>query len=411
MSMRGRALAALLVAVALAPACKSEPRKGGGKAGKTAAAHEGGHGQERGVVGADDGVVFFPAGSLEKLKAKAAKLDAVRARLDAAVAHARKELSAKPAPLAEIQKEGVARGKRDTGKLVAEFDRILDLALAHALTGEKPFLDKADEFLVAWATTYEPNGNPIDEYQFVTYVMGYELVRDRLPAASREKVGRLLLAIYDAEHDFVTRGKGFEVHGNWVSHHAKLCAAIAFLRKDPAQIAYVEGVYKSQLSNNILDRCRFGDFTKRWPKRTKEIDQAPNVEVERGTTFDFVHRDALSYHLESIGALFLTGVIAKNNGLPWLELTGDQGQTLWWAFDFVIPYATGEKRHYEFDKTLHPPDRDKKEKRWFKPEDGIAALTFASAVHPEYKRFRSAGPPRNDDGFLVYALLTGPDEM
>jgi len=87
-----------------------------------------------------------------------------------------------------------------------------------------------------------------------------------------------------------------------MSHHTTLYAAIAFLRKDPAQIAYVEGVYKSQLSNNIFDKCRFGDFIKsHWPKRTKDVEQAPNVEVERGTTFDFVHRDALSYYLESIG--------------------------------------------------------------------------------------------------------------
>jgi hypothetical protein len=417
MSMRGRALAAVLIAVACMPSCKSGSRnRGSGKQGAAAAggaaAHEGGHAQDRGQVGADDGVVFFPAGSIERLKQKGAKLEALRARLDAAVAQARKELSKRPDALSDIKSEGVARGKRDTPKLIAEFGRILDFALANVLTGEKAFLDKADEFLVAWATTYESDGNPIDEYHFVTFVMAYELVRDRLPAASREKVGAMLLSIYEAEHAFVTRGKGFEIHGNWVSHHATLCAAIAFLRKDPAQIAYVEGVYKSQLSNNIFDKCRFGDFTKsHWPKRTKDVEQAPNVEVERGTTFDFVHRDALSYHLESISALFVTAVIAKNNGQPWFDFTGEQGQTLWWAYDFVIPYATGEKKHEEFVKTLHDPDKKNKTTRWFKPEDGVAALTFASSVHAEYKRFRSGGLPRNDEGFLVYALLTGPDEM
>ena len=102
-------------------------------------------------------------------------------RLDASIAHARKELGAKPDALSDIKSEGVARGKRDTGRIVAEFDRILDLALASALTGEKAFADKADEFLTAWATTYESDGNPIDEYHFVTFVMAYELVRDRLP--------------------------------------------------------------------------------------------------------------------------------------------------------------------------------------------------------------------------------------
>src|SRR5262249_39583959 len=153
------------------------------------------------------GVVFFPPGSIERLKQKGQKLEPVRARLDAAVAHARKEMGTRPDALSDIQNAGAVRGKRDTGRVMAEFDRILALALAEALTGEKAFLDKADEFLTAWATTYESDGNPIDEYHFVTYVMGYELVRDRLPAASREKVGRMLASIYDAEHAFVTRGK------------------------------------------------------------------------------------------------------------------------------------------------------------------------------------------------------------
>jgi hypothetical protein len=419
MSTWSRALAALSLSVAIAPACRTEPRNrgaksasgGGGASSSRPAAHEGGHAQEHGKVGADDGVVFFPAGAIERLKQKSAKFDSVRARLDASIAHARKEMGTRPNALSDIKSEGVARGKRDTGKIVAEFDKILDFALASVLTGEKGFLDQADTFLTAWATTYESDGNPIDEYHFVTYVMAYELVRGQLPAASREKVGGLLLAIFDAEKEFVTRGKGFEIHGNWVSHHATLCAAIAFLRKDPEQIAYVEGVYKGQLSNNILDAGRFGDFVKRWPKRTKEIDNAPNIEVERGTTFDFVHRDALSYHLESISALLVTAMIAKNNGLPWLEAKGDQGQTLWWGYDFVIPYATGEKKHYEFDKTLHDPDRKNKEKRWFKPEDGLGALTFASAVHPEYKKFRSGSLPKNDDGFICYTLQTPADEM
>ncbi len=421
MSMRGRALAALALAVAFAPACKSEPRKGASKS-KTAqaddpkssrsAAHEGGHGADSVKVGDDSGVVFFPAGALDRLKQKGAKFEAVRARLDASVAHARKELGTKPDAQSDIKLEGIYGAKRDTGRILGEFDRILDFALANALTGEKAFLDKADEFMTAWATAYEADGNPIDEYHFVTFVMAYELVRDRLPAATREKVGRMLLAIYEAEHDFVTRGKGFEIHGNWVSHHVKLCAAIAFLRKDQAQIAYVEGVYKSQLSNNIFDRCRFGDFIRsHWPKRTKEIDAAPNVEVERGTTLDFVHRDALSYHIESISALYITALIARNNGLPWFEMKGDDGQSLWWAYDFLVPYATGEKKHYEFDKTLHEPDRKNKTLHWFKPEDGLAALSFVSAVHPEYRKVRAPASLKSDDAFLVYALSTPPDEF
>jgi hypothetical protein len=111
MSMRGRALAAVVIAVACWPSCRSGSRnRGGGKTGPAAAggaaAHEGGHGSDRGQVGADDGVVFFPAGSIERLKQKGAKLATVRTRLDAAIAHARKELSTKPDALSDIKSEG-----------------------------------------------------------------------------------------------------------------------------------------------------------------------------------------------------------------------------------------------------------------------------------------------------------------
>lgn len=416
MSKRGGApaLAAMAaLAVTVASSCSAEGRnRGKAKRDPRPAAQEKSDDAARGKVGKDDGVVFFPAGSIDLLKAKSAKFEAVRARLDQSIQHARKQLGARPSSVAGEEVDGKGRPKSETRELISEFDLILDFAVANTLTGDKAFLDKADQFLNEWASNYKPAGNPIDEYHFTTFIMAYELVRDRLPAASREKVGRMLLDLYDAEVKFVTRGKGFERYGNWVSHHVTLCAAIAFLRKDPEQIAYVEKMYRGQLSNNILDHCKFSDFVhSHWQKLTKEIDQAPNLEVERGMTFDFVHRDALSYHIESLMALYVAATIAKNNGQAWFDFQGESGQSLWWGFDFLVPYATGQKKHYEFDQSLHPPDHKIKEKRWFNPETGLAALTVASAVHAEYKKYRDVSQLKTDEGWLMFAIGTPPDEL
>jgi hypothetical protein len=413
MSKVGGVLAWAALAMLASSTCSAEGRgHGKAKASKRPPAQEKGDAAARGKAGSDEGVVFLPAGSIDLLKAKSAKFDLVRNRINQSIQHARKQMGERPSSLAGAELDGKGRPKSETRELISEFDLILDFAVAGVMTGEKPFLDKADEFLTAWASSYQAAGNPIDEYHFTTFIMAYEMVRDRLPAASREKVGRMLLDLYDAEVRFVTRGKGFERYGNWVSHHVTLCAAIAFLRKDPEQIAYVERMYRGQLSNNILDHCKFSDFVhSHWQKLTKEIDQAPNLEVERGMTFDFVHRDALSYHIESLMALYVAAAIAKNNGLSWFTLEGEGGQSLWWGFDFLVPYATGEKKHYEFDKSLHPPDHKSKEKRWFNPETGLAALTVASAVHPEYKKYRDVGLLKTDEGWLMFALLTPPDEL
>jgi alginate lyase len=414
MASRGVALAWGILAMAVASSCFAEGRVAG-KAKKNPPPPP----QEKsddpprsGKAGSDEGVVFFPPGAIDLLKAKSAKFEPIRVRLDQSVQHARKQMGERPNSLANAELDGKGRPKSETRELISEFDLILDFAVANVMTGDKAFLDKADEFLTAWAANYKADGNPIDEYHFTTFIMAYELVRDRLPAASREKVGRMLLDLYDAEVRFVSRGKGFERYGNWVSHHVTLCAAIAFLRKDPEQIAYVEKMYRGQLSNNILDHCRFSDFVhSHFQKLTKEIDQAPNLEVERGSTFDFVHRDALSYHIESLMALYVAATIAKNSGQAWFTLQGDDGQSLWWGFDFLVPYATGAKKHYEFDKSLHPPDHKSKEKRWFNPETGLAALTVASAVHAEYKKYRDVNLLKTDEGWLMFAIGTPPDEL
>src|SRR5262249_40667766 len=116
-----------------------------------------------GTPAGDGGVVFFPTGAIATLQAKAARSPFVRARFDEAVGSAHGKAGSKPGPVEEIKREGVLRGERDTGKIIGDFATILDFALAGALTGESSFFDDADRHLVAWANTYPPDGNPIDE--------------------------------------------------------------------------------------------------------------------------------------------------------------------------------------------------------------------------------------------------------
>lgn len=357
------------------------------------------------ILRSSTGNVFFSEENLVNIEVNAENNAVVSRWLDNQFSRADENKNSRPNPLKTLNIEGNF-GSRDAQKLVGDLQNLMAFSLDYKFNKNTNSLNEAEEYLLAWANTYEPNGNPIDEDNFIIYVGAYELVRDELSDESKKTIDTFLLTLYTREVEFMEtqEGKKFEPNNNWVSRHLMLVTSIAFLSGDSGQISYVEKVYRNQLNNAIFDSGTFEDL---FPGVEIPIQFSflEGREYERGVTIDFVHRDALLYHIESVGPMTISGIIAKNNGRNWFSFTGNGGQKIQWAYDFVIPYARGEKTNYEFEDSLLSSDEGRE--TWFKPEQGIAFLTLGSLIDDEYSEYRNL--ETTDD--LLFFLYAGSDKI
>ena len=310
----------------------------------------------------------------------------------AIVARARAELARPPAPLATIHVEGTLPGKGIADRSIAalrDLPTALDFALAWRLTGEKRFLTAADRYIAAWATTYQPSFNPIDETGFDALIMAYDLTRRDLPATTRTTMDDLLRRMTTGYLERMETGQVVPpqtLTNNWQSHRVKLATLAAFELGDPALIARARGAYEKQVAANLR----------------------PD-----GQPVDFAMRDALHYVVYTLEPLAVATYAARAHGQDWYAYTAPGGASLGRSLDWLAEYANGGKSHVEFAHSLVPFDRQRREaglagyqnEPW-KPATAAQLYTIASLLDPRFaalrNSLRSADGPARD---TIWTLL------
>ncbi|MBI4159734.1 alginate lyase family protein [Candidatus Wolfebacteria bacterium] len=341
-------------------------------------------------VSSGDGVVFFSDKAVETIRKNGERNPQIKQWLQMQFEIARASHNRAPRPVKSLAELKSNLDLSASAQVEDEFNRLIALALDARMNGNKDSLKTAREYLLAWAGVYEPNGYPNVEVAMSGYIMAYELARKNLSGEDRATIDNFLDKLFIAQKENVNRPDfDGQKWGNKWSLHASNVAMVAFLERDREKIAYVKNIYFDQLSHNIQPAGKLADF---YPKELlgNVFERFPFLKdrtYEKGVTFDFIHRDALLYHRASIEPLYVIALIAKNNGEDWYLLKGEKGQTLEWAFDFLVPYATGEEEHYEFKDTLIDFDTSNKRQTWFKPQDGISTLTLATGLYPKYKQY------------------------
>jgi len=266
---------------------------------------------------AEDYAIFSPqvASSLASARTSEAG-QATIAAADAALARA-------PRPLPVVHTEGTLPGQgiRDAS-LVARRDlpTMLDFALAYRMSGERKYLDAADRFLRAWAETYIVSLNPIDETNFDTLILAYDLTEPDLPADTREAVNGLLRSLatgYLDEMDSAPK----HFYTNWQSHRIKIAALASFQLGDPSLINRTIEDYQKHVAGNVL---------------------------ADGTVFDFYERDAIHYVLYNVDPMMMAGLAAKAHGLDWFAWKNGSGTGISSVIDWLTPYVEGTQTHQEF---------------------------------------------------------------
>lgn len=237
-----------------------------------------------------------------------------------------------------------------------------DLALAGALSGEARFTAAAARLVGAWAATYVPSFNPIDETGFSHLFIAWDLLPEAARAPHRAAMDRLLHRF--AEGYPAQFLKGGTATNNWNSHRVKLTAMAAFATGDPALIATARQRFGAQLHANI---------------------------ATDGLSVDFTQRDALHYVVYDLEPLMLTVLSARRHGQDWFaDADGRIGRALAW----LRPYAAGEIAHTEF---VHSTVRFDRERR----DAGVAG--FDGPFDPRAARLLYAMAARVDRAWLPLA--------
>ena len=234
-----------------------------------------------------------------------------------------KALRESPNPIKRIVSEGRLYSdleKKRSLQARNDLPKVEALGYAYAVLEKTGYGQKAREFVLAWARTYEPDGNPINETEFIRLMKGYDLTRALFSDSQRSEVDRWLLRMAERQKMGI-RPSSSTSKNNHHSHRLKITGHTAFLIPNPELIRWVVADYQRHLDVNLY----------------------PD-----GATFDFHERDALHYHVYDLLPLVELAIAANKNGVDFYGYATPQGANLEKSIAFLIPYITGEKEHREF---------------------------------------------------------------
>nr|WP_242540384.1 alginate lyase family protein [Trinickia mobilis] len=247
--------------------------------------------------------------------------------VQALVKNVQARLNDQPKPLERLHTEGTLPHEGIYDQSV-EAEKDLDLmrnaALAWRATSDDRYLKLVDRFLYAWATTYRPSFNPIDETDFEGMILAYDLTASALPVKTRNATAAFIAKLangYVAQIDAQPRPLTGTFRNNWQSHRVKLVAMSAFTLDDRKLINAAQRLFIEHIGDNI----------------------APD-----GSTVDFAERDALHYVTYDLQPLVTAALAARRHNRNWLPERAANGATLAAALNWLTPYALGTKTHDEF---------------------------------------------------------------
>lgn len=306
------------------------------------------------------GWVSINAQEIGKLKKLMKKDPAVKLFLQQEIARAKEYQNQPPNPIERIRSEGVLQGdpaKEATLVSLKDMEKMKAMTVAYVITKNKSFLLAVKNYLLAWAETNKPEGNPVNDHRLEGLIFSYDVVRTKIPDAQPKidawlrEVARSLIASRNMALSTAT--------SNWHSHRIKIVGLIGFTLKDQALIDYTVSSYRQQIQDNL-----FPD----------------------GTSDDFVRRDALHYHSFTLESLLTIAIAANRYGEDLYHYEAPSGSSLAKSIAFLLPYVKGEKTHGEYVNSKIAFDRKRannnepkfKIGRLYEPVEAITVLDLAA---------------------------------
>jgi hypothetical protein len=250
----------------------------------------------------------------------------------------------------------------ETVKHLADMDDVAALVEWWQASGDDRAAAQGVKHLVAWARTYEPTGNDVNENKLVPLIVAAGAWRDRLGDDDRAAVESWLLDLAQKH-----REAGRNANDKLTNRHAKrlnLIALLANVLNKPEWIAEVRGEYAT-----FIESALYAD----------------------GTSADLQRRDTLTYHCSVLRSLMELAMQLSDGRTDLYRLTGASGGSVQKSVEYVIPYADGSKTREEWKNSKVDLDRRRAEAglekyqpgRLFDPTDARAMLEQASYYDPD----------------------------
>ncbi len=309
-------------------------------------------------------LIWLDHNQREDLKASLSASDTLPSQLLAMFEHAEKAARKNPSPIEKIHYQGLVANHPDRLETVKNLEDMLAIrALAWtAWFKEDAFLaDACFQYLDAWAQTYVPTGNDVNENKLTYCFLAYDLLHAKYPDKNWEPVQEWLHTVSRKQKDTWTkRGSS--------NRHAKRLKQIL-------------------LGALIFDDKELLDFAQNIIEEFLQHSLRPD-----GTTRDLERRDAMHYNASNVKAILQCAIIYRSLGRDVYNFETPSGSSLKNSVAYIVPYVKGEKTYAEWVNTTVQLDRD----RWatgdpfyrpgtpWDPSEGISLLLLSSVFEPEY---------------------------
>lgn len=228
-----------------------------------------------------------------------------------------------PNPADQIQTSHLLKGdpkKVKTQQSLKDMPKIYSLSFTYAITNDTKYGAKAKEFILAWANTNKPSGDPIDETNLEQLILGYDLLKNNFSSDEQKTVNNWLINSSQTLINNIN-SDSTSARNNHNSHLLKIVGMVGFVTENKKLIDYAINGYKNQI----------------------EQDLNPD-----GSSYDFYQRDALYYHVYTLEPLLIIARVADLNGLDLYHYVSPSGASLQKSFAWLLPYVTGQKSHAEW---------------------------------------------------------------
>lgn len=216
-------------------------------------------------------------------------------------------------------------------------------------------VDRLKILILSIVNSQTPTGNPITEHKYHLLFNAYGKISACFSTQEKDTVRLWAISIADAQ--IKTYNEGFRIINNFQSHRLNIVANIG---KRFNIRSYIDWAYA------------------RW---LEQIDNNLNAD---GSSYDFLERDSLTYHVFDLQALvfaslYLQSFYPKFNFYTYVS---PKGCSLKKSIQFLIPYINGTKTNIMFINTKYASDKQVQVALLGKPWDKMNARNLIVQCRP-----------------------------
>lgn len=312
-----------------------------------------------------------------------------RALYDSIAALALASLHDKPMPVKNINYEGLLENdpaRVSTQQSLVDMDKITSLIYAFYGNGDIRYARKAKEISLAWCTTYQPDGNPINENKLTAIFWAYHIFNNEFSVPEKGDMERWMRTIAQKEMDRT----GTPVN-NWEAKRQKITATIGCILDDATmRTTAVEGFKK------YIHNAYYPD----------------------GTSNDLKKRDALHYHLSGLKPCIAAFINCKSFD-PRFDLydyESPNGSSVKKSVAYAVPYAAGKETRKEWVNSQVTLDKERaaaglpeyQPGKLFNPNDAIPTFEWACYYNPDWYALLGSGSAKENQTATWVGLLNSP---